>query len=126
MGAIRLTTKFVGEGWTGPVETSVYKQIKQYAEKRIVPLKGKVRELGARRAWGSSGTIINLAEIANKLFKKNGNEKCLTISRKNLKKLALILCSLPLKERKKLPAINPDRADIIIAGAATIESYNFV
>jgi len=121
LGAIRLTTKFIGEGWTGPVETSVYKQIKQYADKRILPLKGKVREFGARRAWGSSGTIINLSEIANKLFKKNGNERRLTISRKNLKKTASILCSLPLEERKKLPAINPDRADIIIAGAATIE-----
>ncbi len=122
LGAIRLTAQFIGEGWIGPVENNVYKQIKQYACSKVHPLKAKIRESGARRAWGSSGTIINLAEISNKLFKKNANGAGLTLSRKNLKKLAPILCSLSLEERKKLPAANPDRADIIIAGAATIEA----
>ena len=46
----------------------------------------------------------------------------MALSRKNLKKLAPILCSLSLEERKKVPAINPYRADIIIAGAAIIEA----
>jgi exopolyphosphatase / guanosine-5'-triphosphate,3'-diphosphate pyrophosphatase len=121
LGAIRLTAKFIGEGWTGPIDNNIYKRIKQYAEDKVRPLKPKIQEYGARRAWGSSGTIINLAEVANKLFKKNGNGGSLSLTRKNLKKLAPILCSLPLEERKKLPAINPDRADIIIAGAATME-----
>ena len=122
LGAIRLTAQFIGEGWTGRVENSIYKQIRQYACSKIHPLKAKVQEYGARRAWGSSGTMINLAEISNKLFKKNGNGGGLILSRKNLKKLAPILCSLPLEERKRLPAINPDRADIIIAGAAVVEA----
>ncbi len=121
LGAIRLTAKFIGEGWTRPIDNNIYKRIKQYAEDKVCPLKPKIQEYGARRAWGSSGTIINLAEVANKIFKKNGNGGALTLTRKNLKKLAPILCSLSLEERKKLPAINPDRADIIIAGAATME-----
>jgi exopolyphosphatase/guanosine-5'-triphosphate,3'-diphosphate pyrophosphatase len=122
LGAIRLTTQFIGEGWIGPVGTNIYKQIKHYACNKINVVKAKVQEYGARLAWGSSGTVINLAEIANKLFKKNGNGGGLALSRKNLKKLVTILCSLSLEERKKLPAINPDRADIIIAGAAIMEA----
>ena len=124
LGAIRLTTQFIGEGWTGPVKTNVYKQIKSYACSKVRVVKGRVLEYGVRLAFGSSGTIINLAEIANKLYKKsgNGNWTTLTLSRKNLKRLAPILCSLSLEERKKLPAINPHRADIIIAGAAIIEA----
>ena len=123
LGAIRLTTRFIGEGWTGPVDTVIYKQIKNYAGNRIGVVKAKVQEHGVRLAWGSSGTVINLAEIANKLFKKNGNgHNGLILSRKNLKKLAPILCSVSLEERRQLPAINPDRADIIIAGAAIMEA----
>ncbi len=121
LGAIRLTAQFIGEGWTGPVSTHTYKQIKHYASSKIQVVKGRVLDYGARWAWGSAGTVINLAEIASKLFKKTGNGT-LSLSRKNLKKLVPLLCSLPLEERKKLPAINPDRADIIIAGAAVIEA----
>ena len=102
LGAIRLTSQFIGEGWTGPIENNIYKQIRQYACSKVHPLKAKVQEYGARRAWGSSGTMINLAEISNKLFKKNGNGGSLTLSRKNLKKLAPILCSLSLEEKKKV------------------------
>ena len=97
--------------------------MKKYAASKMRAAKGKVQEHGVRLAWGSSGTTINLAEIANKLFKKNGTGNgSLTLSRKNLKKLAPILCSLSLEERKKLPAINPDRADILIAGSAILEA----
>ena len=122
LGAIRLTTQFIGEGWTGPVPPSVYRQIKQYACGKIRVVKAKVQEYGVRLAWGSSGTAINLAEITSKLFKKNGNGNGMVLSRKNLKKLAPILCSMSLEERRRLPAINPDRADIIVAGAAIMEA----
>ncbi len=122
LGAIRLTAQFIGEGWTGPVRMDTYKQVKHYACQKIGVLKGRVLEYGVRLAWGSSGTIINLAEISNKLFKKNGNGDRLVLTRKNLKKLVPILCSLSLEDRKKLPAINTERADIIIAGAAVIEA----
>jgi exopolyphosphatase/guanosine-5'-triphosphate,3'-diphosphate pyrophosphatase len=123
LGAIRLTSQFIGEGWTGPIETDLYKKIRHYACSKIKVVKPRVLEYGVRLAWGSSGTLINLAEVSNKLFKKNGSsDEELVLTRKNLKKLATALCWLPLEERRKVPAINPDRADIIIAGAAIIEA----
>ena len=122
LGAIRLTAQFIGEGWTGPIAPSTYRKIKNYACSKINAVKPKVQEYGAKRAWGSSGTIINLAEIASKQFKKNGNGNGSVLTRKHLKKLAPLLCFLPLDERRRVPAINPDRADIIIAGAAIMEA----
>jgi exopolyphosphatase / guanosine-5'-triphosphate,3'-diphosphate pyrophosphatase len=122
LGAIRLTSKFIGEGWTGPIQSQSYKKIKRYASEKIEAVKAKVLEYGARLAYGSSGTLINLAEVSNKLFKKNSTPDQLVLTRKNLKKLATVLCWLPLAERKKIPSINPERADIIVAGAAVIEA----
>ncbi|MDR0372613.1 MAG: Ppx/GppA family phosphatase [Nitrososphaerota archaeon] len=123
LGAIRLTAQLIGEGWAGPIESSLYKKMRHYACSQINVVKPHVLEYGIRVAWGSSGTIINLAEIANKLFKKaDSSDEALVLTRKNLKKLATVLCWLPLEERRKVPAINPERADIIVAGAAIIET----
>src|ERR1035437_5719039 len=122
LGAIRLTSRFIGEGWTGPIKIDTYKKIRHYACSKIKTVTPRVLEHGARLAWGSSGTLINLAEVSNKLFKKNNGNGELVLTRKNLKKLATLLCWLPLAERKKIPSINPDRADIIVAGAAIIEA----
>ncbi|MDR0470825.1 MAG: Ppx/GppA family phosphatase [Nitrososphaerota archaeon] len=123
LGAIRLTAQFIGDSWTAPIDFGLYKKIRQYACSKINIIKPHILEYGVRLGWGSSGTITNLAEVTNKLFKKtSSNNKALVLTRKNLKKLATLLCLLPLEERRKLPAINPERADIIVAGAAIIEA----
>ncbi len=121
VGAIRLTTQFIGEGWTKQIPDSIYKKMKNHVHRSARSVQTIVKECGSRLAWGSSGTIINLAEIAGKLFKKN-NSGGLVLNRKNLKRLASTLCSLTLEERRKLPGINPYRADIIVAGAAIIDA----
>jgi len=124
LGAIRLTTQFIGEGWNGPVGNRACKKIRSHVHRSMHIAKAEVQKYGARRAWGSSGTIINLAEIINKMFKKNGNNNGgrLVLSRKNLKKLVPVLCSMTLDERKNVSGINPDRADIIVAGAILLEA----
>lgn len=123
LGAIRLTSEFIGEDWTAPVPPDTFKRMKKHASQKIASVKERVLKYGVRLAYGSSGTMVNLAEISNKLFKKNGNgDDGQVITRKNLKRLSPLLCSLSLEERRKLPAINPERADIIIAGAAVVEA----
>ncbi len=83
LGAIRLTAQFIGEGWTGPVANSTYKQMKQYACSKVRVVKAKVQEYGVRLAWGSSGTIINLAEIANKVIQeKRQRQRANTVKEK--------------------------------------------
>ncbi len=122
LGAIRLTSEFIGEGWTGSIKPETYKKMRHYACSKIATVKPKVLKYGVRLAWGSSGTMINLAEISNKLFKKSIANDELVLSKKNLKKVAIGLCWLPLEERRRVPAINPDRADIIVAGTAIVEA----
>src|SRR5665647_126384 len=58
LGAIRLTAQFIGEGWTGRVENSIYKQIRQYACNKVHPLKAKVEEARLICVGVSSGIDI--------------------------------------------------------------------
>ena len=82
---------------------------------------GQIKSHPADLFLGSSGTVINLCDIAAWMFHaEEGKRTILTTT--DLKKTISYLCSLTLQERRKVPGINPDRADIIIAGAAIIET----
>ena len=123
LGAIRLTNMcFAGIG-EDPITPVWYKNAQRYIKNEIVQSIPRILAQAPVRAVGSSGTIINLAEIAAKTFhptKKQSGEK---LSYRDLKKLIELLCALPLEERRKMPGINPERADIIIAGAAVLETF---
>lgn len=123
LGAIRLTSRFIGEGWTGRIRYKQYKNMKKDASSGINRVASQVKAFNVKLAFGSSGTIVNLAEIGHRMFKKNGNSaKNQVLSRKTLKKTAQILCALTLEERKRIPGINPERADLLVAGAAAMDA----
>lgn len=82
----------------------------------------QVRSYPLDLAVGSSGTTINLAEIACRLIHKKNPEKDQILSLEDLQTVVRKLCSLPLEERRKIPGLNPDRADIIIGDAAILET----
>ena len=72
-------------------------------------------------AFGTSGTILTLAAIAQRTgLEAVSPEGPLTFA--ELKRVAALLCSIPLAERQNIPGLNPDRADIIIAGAAILHT----
>jgi exopolyphosphatase/guanosine-5'-triphosphate,3'-diphosphate pyrophosphatase len=121
LGSIRLTNQFFPRYHEKPVTKKQYDRIQSAVREVIGPV---VPELSANPfdiAYGSSGTIINLAEIAARSRNgRTGNEEGLT--RSELARVASLLCSLPLAKRRKVPGINPERADIIICGAAILET----
>jgi exopolyphosphatase/guanosine-5'-triphosphate,3'-diphosphate pyrophosphatase len=81
-----------------------------------------IRGLGLKSAYGSSGTVQNLAEICSQALYGGDPEKRKTLTLADLKQVASLLCSVPLEERMLIPGINPSRADIIVAGAAILET----
>ncbi len=119
LGAIRTTTKFIPEGHKGPVDDSLYNKMKRHARGVMVHTVRSASMVKYDQVWGSSGTIVNLAEIAARAY--DGRPGVLRFS--HLKKLATMLRSLDLASRRLVPGINPDRADIIIAGAAILETF---
>ncbi len=122
LGAIRLTTMFIQDGDTGQVPQDVYAKMKLYIKKRIFKTAQFIKSARIECAFGSSGTIVNLAEIAMNMHEKGDAGRNLVLDYKDLRKVVSTLCTLALDERKKIRGINPERADIIVGGAAILET----
>jgi exopolyphosphatase/guanosine-5'-triphosphate,3'-diphosphate pyrophosphatase len=121
LGAIRMSMRYT-DGFDGPVPLKQYEMICGHVKSISIRPVQMVRAFRIKEAFGSSGTAQNLAEIARQVI-YNGDEGRKSLLRlKDLKQVSKFLCSLPLKERRNVPGMNPKRADIIIAGAAILET----
>ena len=123
LGAIRLSNHYLSDNVTEPVSPEGYKKIQQHVKDAIIHSLKKISRQKPDLAIGSSGTIMNLAEIAQKAFHQDGNYVENILTYKDLRKVIDLLCSLPLEQRRKIPGINPERADIIIPGAAILDVF---
>jgi len=121
LGAVRLTNMFLQDE-KKPVSEEQYEQIKDYVRRKSANVMKELSKYKISCAIGSSGTIENLAKIAFVYLNKTANENIEKLGYEDLKKIVRAMCVLPLDERKKFPGINAQRADIIIAGAAIIET----
>ena len=70
---------------------------------------------------GTAGTIRNLADIAASSRRGPESERGDVLTRSEVRRVAAMLCALPLEERRRVPGLNPDRADIIVSGAAILD-----
>jgi len=123
LGAIRLSNHYLSDNVTEPVSPEGYKKIQQHVKDAIIHSIKKISKQKPELAIGSSGTIMNLAEIAQKAFHQTGNSGENILIYKDLRKVIDLLGSLPLEQRRKIPGINPERADIIIPGAAILDVF---
>jgi len=123
LGAIRLANLCLNAHSTGPVSHHQYRKIQQPIKDAIIHSVRKIRDQEPDIAIGSSGTIINLYEIAQKILHSEENSGEAILSSKDLHKVIDLLCSVSLEQRRKIPGINPGRADIIIPGAAILDTF---
>jgi exopolyphosphatase/guanosine-5'-triphosphate,3'-diphosphate pyrophosphatase len=123
LGAIRLSNLYLPRENTGPVSSDQYKRVQRHVKNTIIHAVKKIRSLKPAIAIGSSGTVMNLAEIAQKAIHHTGSNGDPVLSTKDFRKVIDLLCSLPLDQRRKVPGINPERADIIIAGAVILDTF---
>ncbi|MFQ3548836.1 MAG: Ppx/GppA phosphatase family protein [Armatimonadota bacterium] len=122
LGAIRLTDMFL-EDHTDKVSRKKYNKIVEYAMGVGNQAFKKINQESFDLVFGASGTIINLAEITAKRVEPNLTtirNYCLKYS--DLEDTIKILCDANLEDRRKIPGINPERADIIICGAAILDA----
>jgi exopolyphosphatase/guanosine-5'-triphosphate,3'-diphosphate pyrophosphatase len=119
LGAIRVTTRFLGLGNPDPVTARTYGAMKEAIRSAAVRTIQRAREFPFDGAVGTSGTILNLAQI---LAHEGRTTREGAIGLSALGDLIRRLCALSLAERRQVPGINPERADILIGGAAVLET----
>ena len=121
LGAIRVTSLYLPDP-AAPVPAELYALIQRNV--RVVALRTiqQVRRYHLDLAVGSSGTIQNLAVIASRMTDPRKGDRAGVLRHDQLKRVIKALCELPLEKRRRLPGINPERADIIIGGAAVLDT----
>ncbi len=123
LGAIRLQNMFFKPSETGPVSRGRYKEIQGYVHNTAVHVFQHVRQCEPDLGIASSGTAVNLADIASRRLNGRLPRRRDLLTLEQLVQVVEHLCSLNLAERRKVPGLNPERADIIIPGAAILQTF---
>jgi exopolyphosphatase/guanosine-5'-triphosphate,3'-diphosphate pyrophosphatase len=122
LGAIRLTSLFFLPGESGPVTSERYALLQRHIRVTSIRTLQQMRQYRFDLVLGSSGTVENLTDIAARALHNRQRQHDDVLAYRDLKQVIEMLCALPLEERRKVPGINPERADILIAGAAIVHT----
>ena len=117
MGAVRYNYS-LGIDFSQPVSQSDYSHILRTVDISSYHAVNRVRSTGFRKAVGSSGTLISLAELCA-ARRGDGDDSHFTLS--ELQDLMAYLCSMDMDHRLSVPGMGKNRADIIIPGGAIAE-----
>ena len=117
LGAVRLSERY---SKSDPLKPKHWKALRRAIDRTIKEAIGKP-PFAAEVMIGSGGTFTNLVEMAQAerdgKITHTGDQ---TLSRAELTRLLDRLRETPLAARREIPGLNPQRADIIVAGVAVI------
>jgi exopolyphosphatase/guanosine-5'-triphosphate,3'-diphosphate pyrophosphatase len=124
IGAVRLTEQFLSTDPPRPKDVvALQREIEGALERPLREMKGATWT----NVTGTSGTILSIgAALQSMAYADNesgtpGAIPSVTITRAELARFNRQMASLPLAERKKIPGINDQRAEIIVAGGQILE-----
>lgn len=115
IGSVRLTEMFIKND---PPTQDEVESVKAYVREKTSELLTEICEEDSDLiAIGVAGTITTLSAIKQKLTVYDSNKVHLsTLTVSDIETILNQLMGAPLKERKKIPGLEPKRADVIIAG----------
>ena len=123
LGALRVSSLFPPSDTEGRISRKTYAAMRAHIDETLLGTIQALRSFRMDCAIGSSGTIENLAEIASRvLHPKEPRNRGNILGRDDLRRLITLMQPMTTEERRKIPGLNPERADIILGGAAVLES----
>ena len=129
-GVVSLTESCAGEGTT-PVEREArYRQMRALVDASFAPFAERIADLvngpaplGTLRLLGTSGTVTTLASLHLELPQYDrGAVDGLIVPAEAMRAISLRLAGLSPAERREVPCIGRERADLVVAGCAILES----
>src|SRR4051794_11768242 len=121
LGAIRLTERF---DLAGSVRRKTLEECRKFIRSYLTQATRMVRSLGFEVAVGSSGTIVNIAEMVRAA---RGEPPMLQVSgavidAKGLHKVVdALVAADTIEERLQVAGLEPKRADIVLGGVLVLE-----
>ena len=86
-----------------PLQT--YDAIQRYVRHHAVRTLREMRAYRIDLALGSSGTILNVADVAARRFYKRPLQQDDVLTHAHLRQVVALLAALPLEERRKVPGL---------------------
>lgn len=118
IGAVRLTEHFGAlAGKNGPVSAQVLEEAAGYAEKALEPALALSAVDRVILVGGSATTTVALVRGRRDVFAYG------QLSVEDLDEWIERLAKAPLPERRELPGMNPQRADILLGGLLIIRTF---
>lgn len=121
LGAIRLTQRFFN---SDRIEGKAVKDCRKFIRGTMNPVTRQIKNYSFDTAIGSSGTIVNIANIirVKKTGEPEGRLNNFTFTKDELYETVEKLTEAKTeKQRLKIPGLDASRADIITAGALILE-----
>jgi exopolyphosphatase/guanosine-5'-triphosphate,3'-diphosphate pyrophosphatase len=117
LGAVRLAERYCK---SDPLKPKHWRALRRAIDQSIKDAIGKP-PFAAEVMIGSGGTFTNLAEMAQAEREgKATHARDYPLSRAEVTRLLQRLRETPLEARRQIPGLNPQRADIMVAGAAVV------
>ena len=122
LGAVRLAGDPSLPDVSGRVSGDDYQRLQRAVRLASVHAVTTVRGFDIDVAYGTSGTVRNVAAVAARVLHDREPQRDETASLADVRKVVKLLRGLSLDERRRVPGLNPDRADIVVAGAVVLET----
>ncbi len=118
LGAVRMTDRFMK---TDPVQPSEIEKLRRFVRSEL-KLSFPEERLTAQTFIGSGGTITTLANMVMSMRKHSfSSSHGYEVLRSEIVHLLAMLARKDVKSLRNIPGLNPDRADIIVAGLVVID-----
>ena len=121
LGVLRLSERFVtSDPLSGRDERKLLAHIAEQTDRYLA----HIVSAGFDRVIGTSGTILSLGSVAAALDTgvAPSEVRNLRVSAKAIRKVRKLVCSTPLDKRLAIPALDPRRADLVVAGAVLLDA----